>query len=103
MKARKRGSRTAIFLLPRMTDQEFLNRYPVYQPPPIQRPSARTWIKHLLLLAATFCTATVAGTLYPFGPYNTLPLDDPQTAWQFLQFLFALPTIYGALIVDAVV
>ena len=70
-------------------------------PPP--RPTVRTWLKHLLLLFITFCTATVAGTLYPFGPYNALPLnDDPQTLPQFLQFLFALPTIYGALIVNAV-
>ena len=86
-----------------MTEQEFLDRYPIYQPPPPPRPTARIWIKHLLLLALTFCTATIAGTLYPFGPYNALPLnDDPQTLPEFLQFLFALPTIYGALIVNAV-
>lgn len=87
-----------------MTEQEFLDRYPIYQPPPAPRPTVRTWIKHLLLLALTFCTATIAGTLYPFGPYNALPLsDDPQTLPEFLQFLFALPTIYGALIVNAVI
>jgi hypothetical protein len=74
----------------------------------MQRPTARTWIKHLLLLALTFCTATIAGTLYPFGPYSpfgssdTLGVADPQTLPQFLQFIFALPTIYGALIVDAI-
>ncbi len=74
----------------------------------MQRPTASTWIKHLLLLALTFCTATIAGTLYPFGPYSPFDtsdapaLVDPQTLPQFLQFIFALPTIYGALIVDAV-
>lgn len=84
-----------------MTEQEFLDRFSMNAPPP--RPTVRTWLKHLLLLFITFCTATIAGTLYPFGPYNALPLnDDPQTLPQFLQFLFALPTIYGALIVNAV-
>ena len=86
-----------------MTDQEFLDRYPIYQSPPVPRPTARIWLKHLLLLALTFCTATIAGTLYPFGPNNKLPLDDPQTLSQFLQFLFALPTVYGALLVESVI
>jgi membrane-associated protease RseP (regulator of RpoE activity) len=85
-----------------MTDQEFLDRYPMYEPPPPPRPTARTWLKHLLLLAITFCTATIAGTLYPFGPYNTIPSDDPQTLGQFFEFLFALPTLYGALIAHAI-
>ncbi len=85
-----------------MTEQEFLDRYPIYQPPPVLRPSARTWLKHLLLLALTFCTATVAGTLYPFGSIDILPKDDPQTLFEFFQFVFALPTIYGALVVNAI-
>lgn len=85
-----------------MTERELLDRYPAYQPPPVPPPSARTWIKHLLLLGITFCTATIAGTLYPFGTYDKLPLDDPQSLTQFLQFLFTLPTVYGALIADAV-
>jgi membrane-associated protease RseP (regulator of RpoE activity) len=86
-----------------MTENELLNRYPSYQRPPLQTPTVRTWVKHILLLALTFCTATIAGTLYPFGPYDKLPLDqDPQTVAEFLQFVLAMPTIYGALIVDVV-
>ena len=66
------------------------------------RPTARTYAKHLLLLAVTFCTATIAGTLFPFGANSTLPEADPQTAAEFLQFLFTMPTRYAGIIIDAV-
>ena len=87
-----------------MTENELLDSYLAYQPPPVEPPSARTWAKHIFFLVLTFFTATIAGSLYPFGPYNTLRLlgDDPETLSQFFQFLIALPTIYGALIGDAV-
>jgi len=66
------------------------------------KPTARTWIKHILLLLITFCTVTIAGTLFPFGPYQTLPDADPQTAAEFFQLLLSLPVKYVALIADAV-
>ncbi len=66
------------------------------------RPSARTYVKHLLLLAVTFCTATIAGTLFPFGANSTLPEADPQTASEFLQFLVTMPTRYAGVITDAI-
>lgn len=67
------------------------------------RPTARTYVKHLLLLAVTFCTATIAGTLYPFGGFSTLPdTADPQTLAEFNQLLVSLPTKYAALIAGAV-
>jgi len=66
------------------------------------RPTIRTYIKHLLLLAVTFCTATIAGTLFPFGEYSSLPDADPQTASEFLQLLVLLPQNYAAFIVKAV-
>jgi len=84
-----------------MTEPQLFDQYPVYEPPPPPRPTLRTWLKHLLLLVITFFTATIAGTLYPFGPYNAIPADDPQTLGQFFEFLFALPTLYGALIANA--
>jgi hypothetical protein len=31
------------------------------------RPTAWTWLKHLALLLITLCTATFAGSVYPFG------------------------------------
>ena len=83
-----------------MTNPDSLEPQFGYQPS--MRPTARTWIKHVLLLGITFCTVTVAGTLFPFGRYNSLPDADPQTAAEFLQLLVSLPTRYGALIVDAV-
>lgn len=66
------------------------------------RPTARTWIKHILLLGLTFCTVTIAGTLFPFGRYNPLPEADPQTVSEAFQLLLSLPVNYAALIVDAV-
>ena len=65
------------------------------------RPGAWTYAKHLLLLAVTFCTATIAGTLFPFGAGATLPEADPQTASEFMQFLATAPMRYANLIADA--
>ena len=69
---------------------------------PAMRPTARTYVKHLLLLAVTFCTATIAGTLFPFGANSTLPEADPQTAAEFIQFLVTMPTRYAGVVVDAI-
>lgn len=66
------------------------------------RPTAWTYAKHLLLLGITFCTATIAGTLFPFGANSTLPEADPQTASEFLQFLVTIPTRYAGVITDAI-
>ena len=66
------------------------------------RPTARTWIKHILLLGVTFCTVTVAGTLFPFGPNQTVPDADPQTLSEFFQLLLSLPSAYIKLIGGAV-
>jgi membrane-associated protease RseP (regulator of RpoE activity) len=69
---------------------------------PLPRPSGGTYLKHLLLLAITFCTATIAGTLFPFGPNVSIPGDDPQSIPEFLQFLATVPVRYTGFIVDAV-
>src|SRR5437016_6988550 len=66
------------------------------------RPTARAYVRHLLLLLATFVTATIAGTLYPFGTFQTLPDADPQTFPEVLQLILSLPIRYAALVVDAV-
>ena len=65
-------------------------------------PTVGTWLKHLLLLAVTFCTATIAGVLYPFGMINTMPDADPQNASELLQFVWAMPFKYAMLVVGAV-
>ncbi|MBA2379334.1 MAG: site-2 protease family protein [Blastocatellia bacterium] len=65
---------------------------------PSLRPTFRTWVKHILLLLVTFATATVAGSLYPFGPFPILPESDPQTWPEVLVFVAHLPRAYIGLI-----
>lgn len=68
------------------------------------RPTWRAYLRHSILLFVTFCTATIAGTLFPFGPIATLPdvETDPQTVAQWFDFLLSLPARYFVLIGDAV-
>ena len=84
-----------------MTDPESIE--PNYFPErPSFRPTTRTWIKHGLLLLVTFCTVTIAGTLFPFGKYDTLPEADPQNVQEFVQLLFSMPAKYAVLIGGAI-
>ncbi len=69
---------------------------------PLPRPSAGTYLRHLLLLAVTFCTVTIAGTLFPFGENGAAPDADPQTAAEFVNVLLALPGNYAAFLAAAV-
>ena len=80
-----------------MDDPDKLAQQLFFEPHAL-RPGARTYIKHLLLLAVTFCTATIAGSMFPFGPVNTMPDTDPQTASEFFQFIFTLPMRYAGII-----
>lgn len=66
------------------------------------RPTAATWLKHAGILAITLITTTVAGVLYPFGRIDTLPVEDPQTFADFLNFLLSLPARYFTLVGTAV-
>ncbi|MEO8650019.1 MAG: site-2 protease family protein [Acidobacteriota bacterium] len=65
-------------------------------------PSAKTWIKHAALLLATLVTSTIAGTLYPFGRNQTLPIDDPQSFQEVIQFILVMPAKYAAIVGNAV-
>jgi membrane-associated protease RseP (regulator of RpoE activity) len=58
------------------------------------RPTRRTWIKHILLLIITFATATIAGTLFPFGVIPTLPEADPQSWGEIGEFILSAPVKY---------
>jgi membrane-associated protease RseP (regulator of RpoE activity) len=62
------------------------------------RPNAKTWAKHIALLLFTFCTVTIAGSIFPFGTIAIFPDADPQTASEFFSFLLALPSEYYHLI-----
>jgi membrane-associated protease RseP (regulator of RpoE activity) len=66
------------------------------------KPSARVWLKHLLFLAITLCTATMAGVLLPFGPgIEFKPLDLP--VWNDPSlFLSWAPTLYSLFVVDVI-
>ena len=67
------------------------------------RPTARTWVKHIALLAVTFATATIAGTLYPFGQNAAFPaVADPQTWPELIRFVTSLPAMYSVLVGNAV-
>jgi membrane-associated protease RseP (regulator of RpoE activity) len=75
----------------------------LYQDRPVLKPTTGTYIKHFLLLAVTFCTATVAGTLFPFGPNAAgLPDADPQSWNELFQFLVSAPMRYATVVVTAV-
>ncbi|MEP6788006.1 MAG: site-2 protease family protein [Acidobacteriota bacterium] len=87
-----------------MTDPESIAQEFFYESPAM-KPTLRTWIKHILLLGLTFCTATIAGTLFPFGRGGGLmseEIPDPQNASELVQLLMTLPLRYGVMISDAV-
>lgn len=66
------------------------------------KPTWRTYVRHFLLLAFTFCTVTIAGTLFPFGKSDTFPTDDPQTAAEVWNFIFSIPARYAVFIVTSI-
>ena len=68
---------------------------------PAERPRAAAVLKHFVLLAATFVTATLAGTLYPFGPVETLPTDEFASWGEVLNFIATMPVRYAMLIGSA--
>ncbi len=78
-----------------MTDPDLIPAQ-IYEHRRAMRPTARTWIKHILLLLLTLITATFAGTMFPFGSIDTLPTADPQSWSEIAQFLLTAPARYIA-------
>ena len=69
----------------------------------VLKPTFRTYVRHLLLLAVTLFTATVAGgTLFPFGRQFSMPGADPANLSELASLILALPTSYLSLVVDAI-
>ena len=66
------------------------------------RPSIRTWAKHIALLILTFCTVTIAGSIYPFGSQMPFADADPQNFTETLSCLLTLPVDYYHLISDTI-
>lgn len=67
------------------------------------KPTARQWAKHIALLLLTLATATIAGSLFPFGRLPIFPDADPQTWPEIAQFFLTLPYRYIDLILGTVV
>ena len=67
--------------------------FPDYTPP---RPTARTWAKHIAFLLVTFCTATIAGSWFPFGRILPGFLEaDPRTLGEAADFFTTLIPRYA--------
>jgi len=71
--------------------------------PPVLRPRPRTWLRHGLLLAATFVTATLAGAIAPFGNLPIFPELIDGTAPDTIAVIYYLPQYYGNLIGQAII
>ena len=61
-------------------------------------PTWRAYFRHGIFLFITFCTATFAGMLFPFGRIDTLPDADPQSWAELADFILSLPVKYVLLI-----
>ncbi|MDI1242430.1 MAG: site-2 protease family protein [bacterium] len=61
-------------------------------------PTWRGYLRHGAFLFLTFCTATFAGMIFPFGQVDTLPDADPQSWAELANFIFSLPVKYVLLI-----
>jgi len=66
------------------------------------RPTPRAWILHIALLLLTVITATIAGTLIPFGPLPIFPDANPQTFLEVIGFVLSLPIRYVLLIYSTI-
>lgn len=55
-------------------------------------------VRHLLLFLLTFCTTTVAGTLFPFGPIYAFPDFQPASLGELILAIFNLPGNYALLV-----
>jgi membrane-associated protease RseP (regulator of RpoE activity) len=66
------------------------------------RPTARTWLKHIIFLAITLCTATIAGVLLPFGQGINFPPLDLAVWNNTALFVSWIPTLYSLFVVDVI-
>ncbi|HUF04777.1 MAG TPA: site-2 protease family protein [Aridibacter sp.] len=67
------------------------------------RPTKRTWLRHTLFLLITFITATIAGTIYPFGRLPIFPEMMDGTAPDSILALLFLPQYYANLVAKALI
>ena len=66
------------------------------------KPTTAVWLKHLLFLGITFCTATIAGTLEPFGPSIKFPAVD-LPIWNDTALLISwIPSLYSIFVINVI-
>lgn len=65
-------------------------------------PTAATWFRHGLLLLLTIVTATIAGSIYPFGRLPFMVGPDPETWADVADLLYQLPYSYLSVVVNTV-
>lgn len=73
-----------------------------YYERPVLKPTALAWAKHAALLLLTIFTATVAGSIFPFGPVPFSFGPDPESWGDIFAILPQLPYRYLAGAIDAV-
>jgi membrane-associated protease RseP (regulator of RpoE activity) len=69
----------------------------IYMRREAMKPTLRTWIKHTILFVITLITATIAGSLIPFGNLPIL-LPDPQNWGEFFNLIANFPAYYAVVI-----
>lgn len=68
----------------------------------VLKPTALAWAKHAFLLLLTIFTATIAGSIFPFGPVPFTFGPDPETWSDVVAIVPQLPYRYLVGAVDAV-
>jgi membrane-associated protease RseP (regulator of RpoE activity) len=66
------------------------------------KPTTGTWLKHIIFLAITLCTATIAGVLLPFGQGIDFPPLDLAVWNDTALFVSWIPTLYSLFVVDVI-
>lgn len=81
---------------PFLAAKRFMDGYqsPLYEYAPEElRPAPREWVRHGIWFVITFCTATLAGMLYPFfGRINYMAqIPDPSSVFEWI---FVIPFFF---------
>lgn len=65
-------------------------------------PKPGIWIRHIVFLALTLITSTIAGVLYPFGIIPVMTGPDPQTIDEAINMLANIPLNYAEVLGGAI-
>jgi membrane-associated protease RseP (regulator of RpoE activity) len=82
--------------------ENYFSDYQFEYPAERERISPGTWLKHLALLVATFCTTTIAALVEPFGYYVATPRGIDAVVEDPIRYLSWIPTAYSIYLIDVV-